>query len=119
MSKIGGTLSFTLDGTTYDTTGSVTLEPGNVENEAKVGHRGSVHTKKTFVAPRFDATVMWTEEVGLLQLGQLEGVTCTWQLDNGKKYDFIGCTVEGRPSGDPVEGEITLPMFAESAIERT
>jgi len=119
MAVIGGTLSFTIDGITYDTTGSVTLEPGNFEGEAKVGHRGSVHRRETFVAPRFDSTVMWTPEVRLLAIGALNGVTCTWQMNNGLKYDFVGCAVEGRPSGDPIEGEISLPMFAEKCIERT
>ena len=119
MSRIGGFLSFSIDGNTYSTTGSVTLEPGSIENEAKVGHSGTVHHSETKVAPRFDSTVQWTEEVGLLALGNLNGSTVTWQLANGKKIDFIGAVTEGRPSADGVEGEISLSMFAQSSVERT
>lgn len=119
MSRIGGFLSFSIDGTTYTTEGSVTLEPSSTENEARVGHDGTVNHSETRVAPRFDSTVQWTPEVRILALGRLNGSTVTWQLANGVKLDFIGAVTEGRPSADGVEGTISLPMFASKVVERT
>ncbi len=119
MSRIAGSLSFSIDGITYTTEGSFTVEPGNVENESRVGHNGTVNYAERQVAPRFESTIQWTPEVRVLAVGRLNGSTVTVQLANGVIIDYVGAVTEGRPSADVSEGTVSLSMFASSAIERT
>ena len=121
MARIAGSLSFAIDGTTYTTEGTFTLEPSSTENEARVAHNGTVHHAERQVAPRFECTIQHTPGVRLLgsSLGALNGGTVTVQLANGLKYDFIGSVVEGRVSADVSEGTVSFSAFAESCVERT
>jgi hypothetical protein len=115
---IAGSLSFTIDGVPYSTTGSFVISPSNTSNEALVDHQQGVHVKRINIAPGISGTLVMAEGVSLALLQRLEGGTVTASLINGTTYDLQGAFVMDKIDHDADSGEASFELFGSSCMPR-
>ncbi len=84
MSRRSGTLFFSVDGTQYEVVGNWTYNLGAEKREALVGHDAVHGYKATPQAPYFEGEVRDRGDLALKTLLELDGVTATLELANGK-----------------------------------
>jgi hypothetical protein len=118
MAPIAGTLWFSIDGVPYSTTGSFTVSPSDRENEALVGHDGSVSTIERPIAPGISGTIVIKPGVSLAALQGLDGGTVTANLKQGRVYDLYGAYVTGKIDHDAAEGTAQVELFGSKCVER-
>lgn len=84
MSRRAGTILFSIDGTQYEVVGSYTYNLGADKREALVGH-DSVHGYKALPqVPFIEGEARDRGDLALKTLLELDGVTATLELANGK-----------------------------------
>lgn len=112
-----GILFLKVDGTQYDAKGSFTYNLGVPKREAIVG-ADKVHGFKESVQPAFiEGEVTDSSSLDLKTLLQLDGVTATLELANGKVIVLRNAWYAGDGNVQTEEGNIVLRIEAESGEE--
>lgn len=110
--KITGIATIRVDGRDIPTERGATLNPGGVNRNPKMaGHR--VFYNEEPVAPTVQATVLHTEDLDLIDLGQITNATVLFECDNGQDYMLIGAFVTETTELNSGEGTFRLNMAAE------
>ncbi len=84
MAKVAGTAFFSINGVQYSLRGNLKVSLGDVERESVVGMDAYHGVKETPAAPFMECDLTDRPEIDLNTLSELENVTITVNLINGK-----------------------------------
>lgn len=109
MSKrVGGVIFFKVDGTQYRAKGSFATDIGAPKRDAVVGHDGPHGYKEVPKTPYIEGEITDSSEVSLEELFQLDGVTVTLELANGKVHALREAWYAGDGTLSSEEGNVPV-----------
>lgn len=105
--KVTGIATIRVDGQEFPTERGATLDPGGVNRTAKMAGK-RVYFNEEPVPPVIEATVLHTEDLDLIDIGNITNATVLFECDNGQDYVLTGAfsTVPGKLNS----GEGSLPL---------
>ena len=108
MARISGTVTFTIDGESFDLTGSVGVPMNTTTKEPIIALNGNVHYKETPIAPFVTCTFLVTEDFPIEKLQTGTDMTVTAVFANGKSYTLSGAFLDGDPEYDSDGGTVDM-----------
>ena len=115
--RVGGIVSFVVDGVQYEVEGSFTFSIQAFTRESVIALTGRAGHKRTGVSGFFEGTCFLKEDVSLTTLGDLEGITAQLDLYNRKKFVLQDADQVGELNPDAGEGTFTLRLEGTAAPE--
>ena len=116
-SRRAGKIFFTIDSVQYDAKGSFTYNLGKDKREAMVGH-DKVHGYKVLPqVPYIEGEITDSRRLNLERLFELDGVTVTLELANGKAILLREAWYAGDGTVGTEEGNIQIKFEGISAEE--
>ena len=109
--RITGVATIRVDGQEFPTERGATLNPGGVNRETKMAGR-RVYYNEEPVAPTLQATVLHTEDIDLVEVGNIRDATVLFECDNGQDYMLTGAFVTETAELSSGEGGVRLRMAA-------
>ena len=107
MSRILGSAVIRANNKQLKTKPGSTLNPGGYTSKPHQGPGRVWGHSKTFGGPSLQVTIVADEDVDVLEIGEIESATITWEGDNGVDYMMTGCTQEGPFTLNDDSGEIS------------
>lgn len=118
MKKIGGVLTFKVDGTQYAAKGNFTYNIGVPKREAVIAADGKVAGyKETPTVPFIEGEITDQYDVDLKQLTSVTDATITLDLPNGKSIILRGGCYTGEGTGNTEEGNFPVRFEGVDAEE--
>lgn len=117
--RIGGTAYVMINGTQYALRGKLEYSTLSTSKTAVVGQDGVHGYKEMPIAPYIKGDFSDLGGVDTSQLGALDDVPITADLDNGKVITLNGAWLEGELKVDAEEGKYTAEFRGTSGTEQT
>lgn len=117
MAAVGGVVSITIDGVSYELGESVSYSPFATSKTSSVGLRGVTGYTETGVAPFIEVEISTTADTLFSTLESLEDVIVELQLKNGLSYILRDAVVVDAPSADAASGRSTVRLEGSSMDE--
>lgn len=105
--KLTGIATIRVDGKEYSTEKGATLNPGGPKRTPKTSGNRVFYTEER-VPPSIQATALHSEDVDIIEVGNIVNATVLFECDNGQDYMLTGAFVT-----DPAElnsGEGNFPL---------
>lgn len=112
-----GVLSLKIDSKIYDAKGSFSYNPGQEKREAIVGADRVHGFKSTPQVPFIEGEITDSSELDITALLNLDGVTATLELANGKVFVLRDAWYAGEGTVQTEEGNIQLRLEGMSGEE--
>ena len=112
-----GIIALKLEGTMYAISGDFTLTPGGEKKEEVVGPDGTVAFKVTRIPAILEGEVRDRDNLDVKTLLELEDITATAELANGKAWVLANATQTSEGNMNLMEGTIAVRFVAERAEE--
>ncbi len=112
-----GLVAFKIDGTQYAITGDFTLNPGGTRKEELVSSDRTVAFKHNYQPAILEGEVRDRGDLDVKTLLELEDVTLTCELANGKAWVLSSATQTSEGNVNLSEGSIPIRFVAERAEE--
>ena len=116
---IAGTLSFAIDGQTYNLKGAFKVRVGGVSRDPVVGPDGPHGFTEKYNSPGLDADLSDSGGLSIQSLQNITDSTAQVDLVNGKSYVFSNAWTAEAQELDAVSGTITFKMDALDCNEIT
>ena len=114
-----GTLVFMINGTQFALAGDFTINPGGLKRESVMGPDGTRATKETYEPASCEGDLRDHGDLDVQALKNIEGVTITAEMANGKAWVLVNSTQTGDCSVGTAEGTIGVRFDADRAFELT
>ncbi len=108
--RVGGIITFNINGTAFLAKGSFTYNIGVPKKEAVIGADGIHGFKEMPIVPFIEGQITDTDELDLQALRETRDATCTLQLANGKVIVVEECHEASDGDGTSEEGELQIRM---------
>ncbi|MEX2334728.1 MAG: phage tail tube protein [Pseudohongiella sp.] len=109
--RITGVATIRVDGQEFPTERGATLNPGGVNRNTKMAGKRVFYNEEP-MPPTLSATVLHTEELDLIDIGQIRNATVLFECDNGQDYMLIGAFTTETAELNSGEGQVRLSMAA-------
>jgi len=117
MAKLAGKIYFSIDGQQYTVKAGVNYNLGAAKREAVSGADFSHHYKETPQVPFVEGSLFDKKDLAVTKFLELDGVTVTLELDNGKTIVYRNAWQSGEGTMNTDEGFLPFRFEAESAEE--
>lgn len=107
-SRVAGTCAITVDGTTLELEGSVTIPLSRYKRDEKLSATGAVYYEETPVAPKVAGSFIVDPDFPLTKVTEGTDMTIVTKLANGMTYILSGAFMSGDASFDASGGTVSL-----------
>jgi len=109
--RITGRATVRLDGREYASERGATLNVGGVNRTTKMGGT-RVYYNEEPVAPSVQCNVLHTEDMDLIEIGNIRNATVLFECDNGQDYMLTGAFSTAPAELNSSEGTFPLNLSA-------
>ena len=115
--RVGGFVFFKINGVQYALRGNLKYKVGTSSAEEILGQDGLHGFKRKPEAQSLECDITDRGNISIAQLNDLEGVTVTAEMDNGKTFILQNAKQMNHLENDTGEGQFTLRFVGTSANE--
>jgi hypothetical protein len=115
--RIGGTLSFTIDGTAYEVRGSFEVQASSIKREGIAGQSGVQGYTEMPVVPGFKCDLTTNGALSFAALESISNATMQANLANGKTYVLTQAWFNSGTTISAAEGKIACEFQGMSCTE--
>lgn len=119
VGPIGGTAFIKINGLQYQLKGELMIQPNATQNEYEANQDLSIVFTQKGVVPFMEMKLSDSDGLSIQQLQEVQGVTITAELINGKVYTLQQAGIWGEVKLDTVKGEITAKFGGSACYEQT